>query len=145
MRRRRILTVLLLCAGVVGVSLCLCVYVVFYPVAFADSLFEPTPIVRSATHWGPWRPISELGSPGAVAVQEGYTMYRTGRYRSLVHDIDVCEVRGPEHLRQKFVPGYTCSRVSVLRLTLWCVCIVVIGTVVSLVVKGLKRRYCSPC
>lgn len=143
MRPRRILAVLLVCAPLLGVSLCLFVYVAFYPIAFADGLFGSAPEVRSSSQWGPWRPISELGSPGAVSAQQGYTMYRIGQYHSVLHDFDVCEVMEPDGLCQKFIPGHTSSRVSVLRLAALTLCIAVVCTIGGMGMRVLKHRYGS--
>ncbi len=138
-------------AAGVGLAVCLAaivavwLYVVFYPVLFADRLFEPTEQVVAQTAWGEWRAIDQLPKDMASRIASPEPVaFREGRFQSPLHEFVVIETKSASGAAT-LNPGLLSFRIKVVRLVVCTVVGVGMCLGVAVVVYRAWRREFEAC
>ncbi len=126
------------CALAIGAGGALVLYLAFAPVAFADSLFEPSRNERRI-EWQGWRPVGERGRyPALAAHLDDYETMRSGRYDGLLYRYAVLQAgMAADGGRPPYPIVVTAHRVRSGRLVL---CLGAIATALIVSVTLLLRR-----
>jgi len=111
--RTGILMPMLFCASVVAYILVWTLYVVFYPIAFVDRLFEAPHGVHASVTWSKWTPWPQDWVRPSTLL-EPPSHFRDGTYAGPVHDFHVVQARcnGAMSGRIHYLPGKTTYRLN---------------------------------